>query len=163
MTIKKGQIKLKNSRSRCGEKETLLYFWCEGKLIQLLLKVVWDSLQKTRAQSTIRVSNPITAHVLLESYNFKRQMYPSVHYRTICNSRRRQWHPTPVLLLGKSHGWRSLVGCSPWGREESDRLSDFTFTFLFHALEKEMATQSPAFLHNSNGRLDFPGPTQEAS
>ena len=28
---------------------------------------------------------------------------------------RRQWHPTPVLLSGKSHGWRSLVGCSPWG------------------------------------------------
>ena len=30
--------------------------------------------------------------------------------------RRRQWHPTPVLLPGKSHGWRSLVGCSPRGR-----------------------------------------------
>ena len=29
---------------------------------------------------------------------------------------RRQWHPTPVLLPGKSHGWRSMVGCSPWGR-----------------------------------------------
>ena len=29
---------------------------------------------------------------------------------------RRQWHPTPVLLPGKSHGWRSLVGFSPWGR-----------------------------------------------
>ena len=29
---------------------------------------------------------------------------------------RRQWHPTPVLLPGKSHGWRSLVGCSPWDR-----------------------------------------------
>ena len=28
---------------------------------------------------------------------------------------RRQWQPTPVLLPGKSHGWRSLVGCSPWG------------------------------------------------
>jgi len=27
-----------------------------------------------------------------------------------------QWHPTPVLLPGKSHGQRSLVGCSPWGR-----------------------------------------------
>ena len=27
-----------------------------------------------------------------------------------------QWQPTPVLLPGKSHGWRSLVGCSPWGR-----------------------------------------------
>ena len=33
---------------------------------------------------------------------------------------RRQWHPTPVLLPGKSHGQRSLVGFSPWGREESD-------------------------------------------
>ena len=36
------------------------------------------------------------------------------------NTRRRQWQPTPVLLPGKSHGWRSLVGCSPWGHEESD-------------------------------------------
>ena len=33
---------------------------------------------------------------------------------------RRWWHPTPVLLPGKSLGWRSLVGCSPWGREELD-------------------------------------------
>ena len=30
--------------------------------------------------------------------------------------RRRRWHPTPVLLPGKSHGRRSLVGCKPWGR-----------------------------------------------
>ena len=103
---------------------------------------------------------------------------------------RRRWHPTPVLLPGKSHRRRSLVGCSPWGPKESDpteqlhfhfsfsciregngdplqcsclenprdggawwaavygvaksrtRLSDFTFTFHFHALEKEMATHS---------------------
>ena len=33
---------------------------------------------------------------------------------------RRQRHPTPVLLPGKFHRWRSLVGCGPWGREESD-------------------------------------------
>ena len=33
---------------------------------------------------------------------------------------RRRWHSTPVLLPGKSHGWRGLVGCSPWGRQESD-------------------------------------------
>ena len=33
---------------------------------------------------------------------------------------RRQWQPTPVLLPGKSHGWRSLVGCSPWCCWESD-------------------------------------------
>ena len=105
---------------------------------------------------------------------------------------RRQWQPTPVLLPRKSHGRRSLVGCSPWGLEESGMteqlhfhfsllcigegngtplqysclenpmdggawyaavhgvtksqtwLSDFTFTFHFHASEKEMATHSSA-------------------
>jgi len=36
---------------------------------------------------------------------------------------RRQWHPTPVLLPGKSHGRRSLVGCSPWGCWGSDTTS----------------------------------------
>ena len=44
-------------------------------------------------------------------------------------ARRRQWHPTPVLLHGKSHGQRSLVGCSPWGREESDTTEQLHFHF----------------------------------
>ena len=44
-------------------------------------------------------------------------------------SRRRQWHPTPVFLPGKSHGWRSLVGCSPWGRQESDTTEQLHFHF----------------------------------
>ena len=43
--------------------------------------------------------------------------------------RRRQWHPTPVLLPGKSHGRRSLVGCRPWDREESDRTERLHFHF----------------------------------
>ena len=42
---------------------------------------------------------------------------------------RRQWHPTLVLLPEESHGWRSLVGCSPWGREESDKTERFYFHF----------------------------------
>ena len=33
---------------------------------------------------------------------------------------RRKWQPTPVFLPGEAHGRRSLVGCSPWGRTESD-------------------------------------------
>ena len=45
-------------------------------------------------------------------------------------------------LPGKSHGQRSLVGCSPWVAKSRTWLSDFTFTFHFHALEKEMATHS---------------------
>ena len=43
--------------------------------------------------------------------------------------RRRQWHPTPVLLPGKSHGQRSLVGCGPWGHEESDTTERLPFHF----------------------------------
>ena len=42
---------------------------------------------------------------------------------------RGRWHPTPVLLLGKSHGRRSVVGCSPWGREESDTTEQLHFHF----------------------------------
>ena len=45
--------------------------------------------------------------------------------------RRRQWHPTPVLLPGKSHGWRSLVGCSPWGSKELDTTERLHFHFSF--------------------------------
>ena len=42
---------------------------------------------------------------------------------------RRQWQPTPVLLPGKSHGQRSLVGCSPWGLQESDTTERLHFHF----------------------------------
>ena len=41
---------------------------------------------------------------------------------------RRKWQPTPVLLPGKSHGQRSLVGYSPWGRKESDTTEQLHFT-----------------------------------
>ena len=50
------------------------------------------------------------------------------------SKRRRQWHPNPVLLPGKSHGWRSLVGCSPWGRKESDTTERLHFQFSFSCI-----------------------------
>ena len=40
-----------------------------------------------------------------------------------------QWHPTPVLLPGNSHGRRGLAGCSPWGHEESDMTERLHFHF----------------------------------
>ena len=57
---------------------------------------------------------------------------------------KKEMAPTPVLLPGKFHGRRSLMGCSPWAAVTKSwtQLSDFTFTFHFHALEKEMATHS---------------------
>ena len=42
---------------------------------------------------------------------------------------RRKWQPTPVLLPGKSHGQRSMVGCSPWGRKELDTTEQLHFHF----------------------------------
>ena len=75
---------------------------------------------------------------------------PGIEHASLM-SQRRQWHPTVVLLPGKSHGWRSLVGCSPWGREESDMTEWLHFHFHFHALEKEMATHSVFLPGKSQG------------
>ena len=51
------------------------------------------------------------------------------NYKVLTSSWRRQWQPTPVLLPGKSHGRRSLVGCSPWGHEELDMTKWLHFHF----------------------------------
>ena len=51
-------------------------------------------------------------------------------------------HPTPVLLPGKSHGRRSLVGCSPWGGQELDTTEQLHFHFSLSCIEEEMATHS---------------------
>ena len=68
--------------------------------------------------------------------------------------RRKQWHSTPVLLPGKSHGRRSLVGCSPWGRKESDMTERLHFHFsLFTFMHWRRKWQpTPVFL---------PGESQE--
>ena len=50
--------------------------------------------------------------------------------------RRRRWHPTPELLPGKSHGQKSLVGCGPWGREESDMTEQLPFHFSLSCIEE---------------------------
>ena len=54
---------------------------------------------------------------------------PLVFVLVLDLSRRKQWQPTPVLLPGKSHGQRSLVGCNPWGHEESDMTERLHFHF----------------------------------
>ena len=55
---------------------------------------------------------------------------------------RRQWHPTAVLLPGKSHGQWRLVGCRPWGREESDTTERLPFHFSLSRIQKKMAAHS---------------------
>ena len=72
-------------------------------------------------------------------FRFQKWIHWNIGFNSIFGWRR-QWQPTPVLLPGKSHGWRSLAvhGVA----RSRTRLRDFTFTFHFHALEKEMATHS---------------------
>ena len=66
----------------------------------------------------IKVASP--AGVPYSSHRFSAQVGAPWFQSSYTVHWRRQWHPTPVLLPGKSHGRRSLVGCSPWGHEESD-------------------------------------------
>ena len=74
---------------------------------------------------------------------------------------RSQWHPTPVLLPGKSHGWRNLEGCAVHGVPEGQtRLSDFTFHFsLFTFMHWRRKWQpTSAFLPGeSQGRQSLVG------
>ena len=55
---------------------------------------------------------------------------------------RRKWQPTPVLLPRKFHGWRSLVGYSPWGRKESTPLSNFSLSLVVTYACSQGASQS---------------------
>ena len=56
------------------------------------------------------------------TFTFHFSLFTFMHWR-------RKWQPTPVLLPGKSHGQRSLVGYSLWGREESDTTERLHFHF----------------------------------
>ena len=65
----------------------------------------------------------------IESLSFTSPALAGGFFITSVTWRRRQWLPTPVLLPGKSHGRRSLVGCSPWGHEEWDTTERLHFHF----------------------------------
>ena len=72
---------------------------------------------------------------------------------------RRKWQPTPVLLPGKSHGRRSLVGYSPWGHKESDMTEWLhTLTDMIQRLLQQSRWQtmrSLSSLFNSDYKLLF--------
>ena len=78
----------------------------------------------------------------------QRVKHPSVMHETWVRSLgwedpwRRKWQPTPVLLLGKSHGQRNLVGYSAWGRKRVRH--DFTFTFTFTRLSRSSGSKESA-------------------
>ena len=73
--------------------------------------VPWQAVTFTRGFPKIISLITKDTYIKLLIQEIPRDFRSSVQER-----QRRQWHPTPVLLPGKSHGRRSLVGYSPWGR-----------------------------------------------
>ena len=68
--------------------------------------------------------------LLIVENNRQKQRQKIIHnFNSLVYIWRGQWHPTPVLLPGESHGRRSLVGCSPWGPKELDTTERLHFHF----------------------------------
>ena len=58
----------------------------------------------------------------------------------------RTWQSTPVLLPGKFHGWRSLVGYSPWGHKELDMTEWLHFLSFYSSFWRKIWQPTPVFL-----------------
>ena len=91
---------------------------------------IYNILQITRFKMVFNVLNifnreGVKIYIPIHTHTHT-HIYICIHIHT---HQRRRWHPTPVLLPGKSHGWRSLVGCSPWGCKELDRTERLHFHF----------------------------------
>ena len=89
-------------------------------MIQPILKTVWRFLKKLGIKLPYDPTIPLLG-ICPEKNIIKKDTYIPMFIAALFTiartlKRRRQWHPTPVLLPGKFHGRRNLVGCSPWGR-----------------------------------------------
>ena len=88
--------------------------WTQTKIFHLHLTMKeFESICKSLFSYFIHMQLKALRHWIVSSFSFL--IFPVKKQQAVFKSRRRQWHPTLVLLPGKSHGWRSLVGCSPWG------------------------------------------------
>ena len=97
-------------------------------------KLYTGSKNKTEENNTMGKTRDLFKKIRDTKGTFHAKM-GTIKYRNGMDlTRRRQWHSTPVLLPGKSHGWRSLVGCSPWGCEESDMTERLHFHFSLQCI-----------------------------
>ena len=95
--------------SACGQRKTTIP---EERLIRV-------GFSQVGSESDWRMANTASMTAALSEANGFELIFDNAKQRQenqLLAIRKRQWHPTPVLLPGKSHGRRSLEGCSPWGR-----------------------------------------------
>ena len=92
----------------------------------------WTELNWTEYKEykqLLYTSHPLFPIVFLFNFYWSIGGFAMLLLSGIEQSQRRQWQATPVLLHGKSHGRKSLMGCSSWGREKSDTTDRLHFHF----------------------------------
>ena len=95
-------------RKKCIPKTGSTYLHRSGEALcsqKQGCQVLWDGIYSPFGIFTQMAAFPLLPRLVMASLVFA----------AMSGCWRRQWHPTPVLLPRKSHGWRSLVGCCPWG------------------------------------------------
>jgi len=94
-----------------------------------------------RSRKIFKRFTGINSKLYCYSWSLGRNEYYSLIYLSFITHSRLSWRrhcrPTPVLLPGKSHGWRSLEGCSPWGRWGSDTTEQLHFHFSLSCIGEE--------------------------
>ena len=131
------------------QKKKFLWIWLERRRLQR--EPLWDGYLSVAKSLAMRHEGGYIYWIILMSRHD--------HNNSNCSFLwRRQWHPTPVLLPGTSHGQRSLVGCSPWGREESDTTEQLHFQFSLSCIGEGKWQPTPVFLPGeSQGRGSLVG------
>ena len=88
---------------------------------QWIWALPWNMVENMEESSTICTAESSCLHSYKILWKLKKNGQKLIHnYGLILSSWRSKWQPTPVFLPGESHGWRSLVGCRPWGHKELD-------------------------------------------
>ena len=106
--------------------------YCVSQCVPLWVYSAWDSL------CFLDLVDCFLFHVreVFSYYLFKYFLRSFLPLFSFWEPWRRQWHPTPVLLPGKSHGWRTLEGCSSWGCWGSDTTERLHLHFSLSGIGK---------------------------